>query len=184
MQILQLDVQGVPQKWITAEAAALHYATGAVTWTVGDPCITLRGGTNARSGLQSLLEVHPIIALNGAAQVNLFDVVPALSNRKLFKRDRMTCGYCGQVFDERALTREHIVPVSRGGKDCWLNVLAACRSCNGRKRDRTPEQAKMPMLFAPYKPCVYEDFILAGRNVRADVHEWLAARVPKGSRLH
>ncbi|WP_235505651.1 hypothetical protein [Variovorax sp. Root411] len=26
-------------------------------------------------------------------------------------------------------------------------------------------------------------FLLEGRNIRADVHEWLAKRLPKGSRL-
>ena len=30
----------------------------------------------------------------------------------------------------------------------------------------------------------FEDFLLAGRNIRADVHEWLAARLTKGSRLN
>jgi hypothetical protein len=40
--------------------------------------------------------VHPIIALHGASKVNLFDVVPAFSKSKLFRRDRVTCAYCGQ----------------------------------------------------------------------------------------
>ena len=184
MQILQLDIQGVPQRWIQPEQAALHYATGSVVWTVGDPCLILRGGHNAHSGEQSRLQVHPIIALDGAARVNLFDVVPTLSNYKLFRRDRMTCGYCGVVVPERWLTREHIVPVSHGGPDTWANVVAACRGCNSRKGARTPGQARMPLVYLPYVPSLHEDFILAGRNIRADVHDWLAARVPRHSRLH
>lgn len=38
MQILQLDVRGMPQQWITAEEAAIHYATDSVAWTVGGVC--------------------------------------------------------------------------------------------------------------------------------------------------
>ena len=183
MEILQLDVQGMPQAWLHAEQAALHYATENVAWTVGDVCLTLRGGMNALTGAQSTLELHPIIALSGAARINLFDCVPALSNAKLFRRDRMTCAYCGSIFRAEQLSREHIVPASRGGADSWMNLVTACRGCNHRKGARTPEQARMPLLFTPYAPSVYEDFILRGRHVRADVHAWLAARLPKGSRV-
>ena len=57
-----------------------------------------------------------------------------------------------------------------------------CAACNGRKAARTPEEARMPLLYLPYVPSRYEDFLLAGRHIRADVHDWLAARLPKGSR--
>jgi len=182
MQILQLDVQGMPQEWITPEDAACYYATDSVAWTVGEVCTTLHGGTNAITGLQSTIDVHPILATSGASRVNLFDAVPVLTNFKLFRRDRMTCAYCGGMFDDRHLTREHIVPTSLGGPDEWVNVVSACSGCNGRKADRTPEQARMPLLFAPYAPSVFEGFLLAGRNIRGDVHDWLASRVGRGSR--
>jgi hypothetical protein len=182
MQILQLDVQGMPQEWITPEDAACYYATDSVAWTVGDVCTTLHGGTNAITGLQSTIDVHPILATTGASRVNLFDAVPVLTNFKLFRRDRTTCAYCGGMFDDRHLTREHIVPTSQGGPDEWVNVVSACKCCNGRKADRTPEQARMPLLFAPYAPSVFEGFLLAGRNIRGDVHDWLASRVGRGSR--
>jgi hypothetical protein len=42
----------------------------------------------------------------------------------------------------------------------------------------------MPLLYLPYVPSRYESFLLEGRRIRADVHEWLAARLPKHSRLH
>lgn len=182
MQILQLDIQGMPQAWISPQVAAGHYATDSVSWTVGDVATTLRGGFNSRLGRQSTIDVHPIIALSGAAAVNLFDAVPSLTNSKLFKRDRMTCAYCGQVHPDHNLTREHITPVSQDGPDVWGNVVASCRSCNTRKANRTPEQAGMPLLFAPYVPSVFEGFLLSGRNIRGDVHEWLANRVGRGSR--
>jgi hypothetical protein len=182
--VLQLDIQGTPQAWISLEHAASHVASGAVAWVDGvGPLATLRGGFNVARGRQSVIEVHPIIALHGASRVNLFDVVPAFSKGKLFRRDRMTCAYCGQRFPERDLQCEHIVPESRGGGWTWMNLVTACGVCNGRKADRTPEEARMPLVYLPYVPSRFEDFLLEGRHIRADVHEWLAARLPKGSRL-
>jgi hypothetical protein len=182
--VLQLDIQGTPQRWITLQQAALHYATGSVAWVDGEaPLSTLRGGFNAVTGRQSAIEVHPIIALRGAPKINLFDVVPGVTKLKLFRRDRCTCAYCGQRFSERDLQCEHIVPESRGGGWTWMNLVSACGACNGRKADRTPEEAGMPLVYLPYVPSRFEDFLLEGRHIRADVHDWLAARLPKGSRL-
>lgn len=42
----------------------------------------------------------------------------------------------------------------------------------------------MPLLYLPYVPSRFESFLLEGRSIRADVHEWLRARLPKDSRLH
>lgn len=182
--VLQLDIQGTPQAWISLEHAALHVATGSVAWVDGDgPLATLRGGFNVARGRQSLIDVHPIMALTGASRVNLFDVAPAFARAKLFRRDRMTCAYCGQRFQERDLQCEHILPESRGGRWTWMNLVTACAGCNGRKADRTPEEAGMPLVYLPYVPSRFENFLLEGRSIRADVHDWLASRLPKGSRL-
>ena len=184
-RVLQLDIQGTPQAWISPEQAAVHYVSGTVAWTAGDkPLLTLRGGHNGRTGLQSLLEVAAIIALRGAARINLFDVEPTLTKRKLLRRDRHTCAYCGEVFREEDLQCEHVVPESRGGAWSWRNIVCACAGCNGRKGARTPEEACMPLLYLPYVPNRHEAFLLEGRHIRADVHEWLASRLPKHSRLH
>ncbi len=182
--VLQLDIQGTPQAWISLEQAAVHVATGAVAWVDGaGPLAVLRGGFNIARGCQSLIEIHPIVALAGASQRNLFGIVPAFAKAKLFRRDRFTCAYCGERFAERLLSCEHIVPQSRGGRWTWMNLVTACGPCNARKADRTPEEARMPLVYLPYVPSRFEAFLLEGRHIRADVHEWLASRLPKGSRL-
>lgn len=188
MHVLQLDLVGTPQGFIRLQDATLAYATGAVAWTLGEPLAVMRGGTNARTGTQSLMEVHPIIALRGQARVNLHDIVPVLTNPKLFARDRYRCVWCGEVFTQDHLTREHIVPVSRGGAGSggaaeWLNTAAACRLCNSRKGAKLPQELGWQLLYLPYVPSLHEDMLLRGRRIRADVHEWLASRLPKGSRL-
>jgi hypothetical protein len=66
MDVLQLDVSGRPQAWITPREAAVLYACDAMAWTLGDTFQVLRGGMAARHGLQSRIEVHPIVAVRGA----------------------------------------------------------------------------------------------------------------------
>ena len=122
--VLQLDIQGTPQAWISLEQAVLHYATGSVAWEDGDlPLATLRGGFNVARGVQSRIEVAPIIALRGASKINLFDVVPGVTKSKLVRRDRHTCAYCAGVFHERDLQCEHVLPESRGGPWTWTCLL-------------------------------------------------------------
>ncbi|PZP32426.1 MAG: restriction endonuclease [Roseateles depolymerans] len=182
--VLQLDITGQPQAWISVEQAAAHVATRSVAWSLGDsPLAVLRGGLNLRTGRQSVLEVPPILALLGQSRLNLFELTPGYTKAKLVRRDRHTCAYCGVQWVPSLLTVDHIVPASRGGPLSWMNTVAACRACNAAKADRTPEQARMPLLFMPYVPSRFEDFLLKGRRIRADVHEWLAARLPKESRL-
>ncbi len=64
-----------------------------------------------------------------------------------------------------------------------MNVVTACRACNHRKANRTPAQAKMPLLYTPYVPTLWEDFILRNRRILADQMEFLRAHVPRNSRL-
>lgn len=182
--VLQLDIQGTPQAWVGLEDAAHHYATDCVVWEDGaGPLAVLRGGTNVATGQQSQITVYPIIAVRGQARVNLFDITPAVTKSKLLRRDRNTCAYCAGTFADRDLQCEHIVPQSRGGEWSWMNLVAACGPCNARKANRRPDEAGMPLVYLPYVPSLWEDFLLQGRVIRADVHEWLAARLPKHSRL-
>lgn len=70
------------------------------------------------------------------------------SKRGVLQRDKYKCGYCLGP----ATTHDHIVPRSKGGPDSWENAISACTKCNGKKADRTPEEAGMPLLFKPTIP--------------------------------
>ena len=70
------------------------------------------------------------------------------SKRGVLERDKYKCGYCNKA----ATTHDHIFPKSRGGGDTWMNAIAACSPCNNKKNDRTPEEARMPLLFQPHIP--------------------------------
>lgn len=96
MDVLQLDVSGRPQAWLSAKEAAALYANDSVAWTLGDPFLVLRGGIQRRTGLQSRLELHPIVAVHGSIPSRAWRQRPALSNPKLFARDRFICN--GNVY--------------------------------------------------------------------------------------
>lgn len=70
----------------------------------------------------------------------------------IFKRDQDTCQYCSRVFPRSKLTLDHVIPKTRGGNDDWRNCVAACFVCNNKKSNKTPEEAKMPLLRRPVVP--------------------------------
>ncbi len=73
---------------------------------------------------------------------------PAWSRRGVLARDGGRCVYCGAA----ATTIDHVLPVSRGGRNTWLNTAAACGGCNQRKGDRTPAEAGMVLRYKPAAP--------------------------------
>ena len=66
-------------------------------------------------------------------------------------RDSNTCQYCGGKFESAKLQLEHIVPKSRGGSKSMDNIVAACKKCNDKKVNKTPEEAGMTLLKRPKK---------------------------------
>lgn len=181
--ILMLDAAGTPQDWIAPKIAACYVAKDLVAWSLGGTCTVLRGGTNAVTGRMSTLELPPIIAVRGAVHASRsFRALPC-ERDSLFRRDRMLCAYCGVQYRDSDLTADHVMPESRGGAWSWLNLVTACRACNGRKDNMTPEEAKMPLLYVPYAPNRHETFILSGRGILADQMEFLVAGVSVNSRL-
>jgi hypothetical protein len=186
--VLKLDISGIPEAWVTVEEAARYYATESIAYTVGNPFTVLRGGYSRATSHRSTIEIHPIFAVNGQSAAHLLLAAsPALTrfNHKLFRRDKNMCGYCGDVLPDEELEREHILPFSQGGRDHWMNVVASCRPCNQRKADKTPEQANMPLLYAPYVPSRWEDLILQTRrdHILGDQMEFLRQGLPPHSRV-
>jgi 5-methylcytosine-specific restriction endonuclease McrA len=185
MRVLSLDANGRILDWMSWQDATCLYVRGAVAWTIGQPCLRIRGGWQRSSGQQSVVELHPIVAARGRARPAALDPTPALTNAALFARDAHLCLYCGREFSRYQLTRDHVVPLSRGGRDQWQNVVSACIACNVRKGSRTPAEAGMPLLAVPYRPSWVEHLILSNRNILADQMEFLRSHLPKRRReLH
>jgi 5-methylcytosine-specific restriction endonuclease McrA len=64
-------------------------------------------------------------------------------------RDGVACRYCGRATDEASRTFDHLVSIARGGDHSELNIVVACRSCNGRKGARSVAAAFMQLLPSP-----------------------------------
>jgi 5-methylcytosine-specific restriction endonuclease McrA len=139
-----------------------------------------RGLVLCLKGKASVLENHPTAAVGSErhsypipTQILLKDMVksrpttrvPAqLTQKNLFTRDKYTCQYCGRHKNElknnghkkEFLTRDHIHPQDKGGKDTWLNLITACNTCNNKKGNQDVEEVGMKLLKNPTVPTVFE----------------------------
>lgn len=182
-RILRLNLAGQPIDWLSWEEAVCLYARDLVSWTMGDLVCKARGGTCRASGQRSVVDVPSIIACGGDQLARPRSSYP-LNNPTLFARDGHLCMYCARDFAGTQLTRDHIQPRSRGGRDRWENVVAACRRCNQHKANRTPEEANMQLVALPFKPNNAEYLaLLNSRRILGDQMEFLRSQFSKNSRL-
>ena len=181
-RILRLNVRGQPLDWATWQEAVCLYARDLVAWTHGESVLRLRGGRARHDGERTTVDVHSIIACGGrkAPQPRR---APALTNIALFGRDRHLCLYCGRVFAPAMLTRDHVVPRSRGGDDEWDNVVAACKRCNHHKGNRLPHECGMELLALPYVPNLAEYLALTNSGrILGDQMDFLATQFGRASK--
>jgi 5-methylcytosine-specific restriction endonuclease McrA len=85
-----------------------------------------------------------------------FDRLPRheirFTRKNIFFRDKNRCQYCGGKFPTADLNLDHVVPLSRGGKSIWENVVCCCVRCNSRKGGMLPHEAGMHLIKAPARP--------------------------------
>lgn len=116
-----------------------------------------------------LFYLPSVIRLRGYAKVPYRR--PQATRKNIFRRDGGMCLYCGAKAPGVTLELEHILPVSRGGLSVWENLVSACRGCNSKKADRTPEEANMPLLRRPMPASVHTNKYLL-REIGASIPEW------------
>jgi 5-methylcytosine-specific restriction endonuclease McrA len=79
-----------------------------------------------------------------------------VTNTFLVARDHYTCQYCSRpgvlLKPRECLTRDHVIPQSRGGTNEWHNVVTACSTCNTRKGNHLPDEIHMHPLVKPTEP--------------------------------
>ena len=182
-RILRLNLAGQPTEWVSWQDAVCLYARDIVVWTLGDPVLRIRGGMSRHGGEPTHMDIHGIIACNGRV-VSKEGIVPPLTNAALFGRDRQLCLYCAKPFAEGELTRDHVIPVSRGGRNSWDNVVAACRRCNHYKGNRLVHECGMELAALPYVPnfAEYLALINSGR-ILGDQMDFLRRNFSRESRL-
>jgi len=185
-QILRTDLAGMPLEWIDyRDGVRLHFQD-QIAYSCGHLLYRIRGGINAKTHRRSIVELNSIIATNGnsrAMEKMRRDYTPPLNNHTLFQRDGHLCLYCGNRFNRKNLSRDHVRPLMLGGPNTWNNVVTACIRCNNHKAGRTPEGAGMELLAIPFTPTHAEYVYLQGHNVMADQMEFLSAHFPRKSPL-
>jgi len=151
-KILRLNLAGQPIEWINWQSAVCLYARDLVAWSLGDVVQKVRGGHSRITGRQSVIDLPCIMACGGERLAHPRTRFP-LNNDALFARDNYLCMYCAQSMSgSEKLTRDHVVPLSRRGRDRWENVVAACRRCNQRKANHLLEEIGMELVALPYRP--------------------------------
>ena len=182
-RILRLNIAGQPLDWVNWQVAVCLYAREIVIWTLGEPVLHIRGGHSRIDSIQSSIDVHSIIACDGRVMPPSKGV-PPLTNEALFRRDLNVCLYCGRTFADFSLTRDHVVPTSRSGRDSWDNVVSACKRCNHHKGNRRLEECAMELIALPYVPnfAEYLALINSGR-ILGDQMDFLRQSFGSNSRL-
>jgi 5-methylcytosine-specific restriction endonuclease McrA len=90
--------------------------------------------------------VPSVIRLRAYVNVRRRRQTAGMRRLRIFVRDRFRCQYCGGRKSAGELTLDHITPRSRAGRATPENLVTACVRCNTRKGNRTPEEARMPLL--------------------------------------
>ena len=74
------------------------------------------------------------------------------SKSNVYLRDQYLSLYCSCGVNRKTATMDHVLPLSKGGKTNWENIVTACQTCNGKKADRL----LMKPNYKPYKPGYWE----------------------------
>ena len=181
--ILRINTAGVPVDWLSWQEAVCIHARELVSWTYGEEVMAVHGGHSRLTGEQTVLTLNSIIACKGKVY-NKTRREPPLTNRALFRRDQNVCLYCGKQFKECDLSRDHVRPISRGGRDSWTNVVTACKRCNARKGNLMIDECTMELLALPYRPNHAEYLALShSGRILGDQMAFLRRQVSSNSRL-
>ena len=190
-KVLVLNKHGTPLHWAPWQDAIVAKVKGLISWSLGEVEIAVNGGKNRITGERSVVVVPTIIAIDNEHHNSR---VPVLTNTNLFARDLHICGYCARMFLPEKLSRDHIHPVSKGGKDNWMNVITACKRCNNEKDDMTIEEwdkwsmkvngEGRALVYLPYTPDRSEQLVLQNRKILFGQTEYLKSFIPEHSRVH
>ncbi len=153
------------ESWLAIHTVSVRHAlrllsTGAARGVLLETCqtvdfyswmeIDVPPGEDAIRAVRKPVRVPEVIVLTRYRGAPMR--TPSFSRRNLMRRDRHQCQYCGLRPGIHELSIDHIVPRSRGGRSSWENCVLACRRCNRKKRNRTPQQAGMALLHEPRAP--------------------------------
>jgi 5-methylcytosine-specific restriction endonuclease McrA len=140
---LVLNASYEPLQIVNWQKAILLWFSGKVE--VLDKHDAFVRSVREKLAIPSVIRLRTYVAIRGRNKIRF-------SRDNVLLRDDYSCQYCGRVQPPRELTLDHLLPISRGGKKSWKNIVTACRRCNQKKGNRTPEEAHMRLLKKPQLP--------------------------------
>jgi len=118
---------------------------------------------HALSG-RGLHKLPAVVRVDKYVDVNELCQQVSCTPRNVLMRDKFCCQYCGS---KQHLTLDHIVPLSKGGKNTWGNLITACMPCNQKKGDKLLSQLGWKMIGPPPRePKPHEVGFVAGLRMR------------------
>ncbi len=138
-RVLLLNQTYEPLGTVSVPRAVIMTINGTVTVEELDGDRVLRSA-------RTVFPVPSVIRRRAYINVRQRREASGMRRTRIYMRDKFRCQYCGERKQANELTLDHILPRSRGGDNAPVNVVAACVTCNGRKGNRTPSEARMPLL--------------------------------------
>ena len=188
-QILRTDVSGMPLEWVDYREAARLYHTEQVAYTCGTLLYRLYGGTCARTGLRTIVDVNSIIATLGD-----FGQSGKPARRCLYaaaqQSDAVPARRVSVPVLRRAVYLQSAVAGPRDALQPRAATIPGAMSCRHAAAATTPRLRARPSrqacscLAVPFTPTYAEYIFLKGRRVLADQMEYLIAHFPRSSPLH
>jgi 5-methylcytosine-specific restriction endonuclease McrA len=119
-----------------------------LTWNewIKLPCKEGEGITTVRGSVR----IPKVIVLTAYGKVPTS--APRLTKKNIFIRDENICQYTGRKVSKKDADIDHVIPLSRNGKNAWDNMVVCAKDVNRMKANRTPEEAGLKLIKQPKKP--------------------------------
>lgn len=115
------------------------------------------------------------IAIPRTIRYLYYDKIPKftlrLSRKSIYNRDNRVCYICGKEFTDKHLSIDHIIPISRGGKNTWENMITCCIDCNWKKGDKLLNELGIKPKFLAKKPAT-SNIQRLKLDLQRDFEEW------------
>ena len=160
MRTLLLDSSYYPVEVINWKRAIILLISGRAE-TVTDYTKTVIRSAHDTFKLPKILRLYSLHKARKSIKFCRFNVL---------YRDNFECQYCHKKFTPKELTLDHVIPTSRGGKNTWDNVVAACSRCNGKKGSKLLHEAGLKLTKKPKKPSWSPQIVLKLKS--DDPTEW------------
>ncbi len=117
-----------------------------------------------------IFKMPAVVRLNKYVNIRKYQNL-RFTKENIFFRDNYCCVYCGKRYQKDQLTLDHVIPLSKGGKKTWNNIVTACNHCNNKKGDQLIDQMGIKLLKKPDAPPTHT-YIHFYIKLQTIPHQW------------